>query len=461
MNDLLDISKIEADKVEIENIECRPLHLLSEIVESLRSKARENNNDLVLYFVSPIPDSFQTDPKRLRQIMTNILGNAIKFTSDGTVTLRVSLDRSKRGMLKMEVIDTGIGMTEEQVKNVFDPFVQADSSITRRFGGTGLGLSISQKLTMALGGDIDVVSSPGEGSTFTITIDVGDPEQLNLLYEDELNTRLDRRVSSDWITADLTGLKILVADDAETNLDLISLVLGDCGADITLAVNGQQAVDKALADDSFDIVLMDMQMPILDGYSATRKLRSRGFEPPIFALTANSMKGDREKCLDAGCSNYMTKPIDLDELVRAMAKIAGSEISSASNENNEPVPIADNTRNREQHVDTASQFSLDFDESDLPHSGPLRKFSLKFFDTFERRRTEFESGLKARDKTQLAASAHWLKGTAGTVMLKQLSGAAREMEVALHTEDWEAAECIYNLIETYAAQATEFAKQLH
>ncbi len=458
VNDLLDISKIEADKVEIEKIECRPLHLLSETVESLRSKARENNNKLVLELIAPLPETIQSDPKRLRQVVTNVLGNAIKFTSDGDVTLRVSFEQSKQGILKMEVIDSGIGMTPEQLKNIFDPFAQADSSITRRFGGTGLGLSISQTLTKALGGDIDVVSQLGEGSTFSISIDAGDLEQLNLLGDEELNSRLERRVTSDWITADLTGLRILLADDAETNRDLISLVLGACGADITLAENGQEAVDRAINDEKFDIVLMDMQMPILDGYSATRKLRSAGFDTPIFALTANSMKGDREKCMNAGCSDYLTKPIDLNSLVSAMAKIAGSEISLAAYEDNECEETTIKTENKGGTLDATCPHRLDFSESDLPNAGPIRNFSFNFLDTLDRRRTEFESCLKARDGKQLASLAHWLKGTSGTVMLKELAASALEMEDAIRADDWEAVMQIYKLIEIYSENASEFSR---
>jgi two-component system sensor kinase len=460
VNDLLDISKIEANKIEVENVDFSPLHLLSEIVESLRSKARENNNDLVLEFASPFPVAIQSDPKMLRQIATNILGNATKFTSDGTVTLRASLEGSKNGMLRMEIIDTGIGMTTEQVENVFDPFVQADSSITRRFGGTGLGLSISQKLTKALGGDIEVISGIGEGSTFSITVDVGDIAELELMDDEELNQRLDRRVTSDWTTADLSGLRILLADDAETNRDLISLVLGDCGAEITLAENGQEAVDYAQSDQEFDIVLMDMQMPILDGYSATRKLRDAGFETPIYALTANSMKGDRDKCMKAGCSDYLTKPIDLNGLVEAMAKISGSEISSASHENeNQPEATTTHPEHKKSTVKSANSF-LTFRESDLPQEDPIRKFSIKFFDTFEQRLVEFESGIQSRDKRKVAELAHWLKGTAGTITLNELSQAALEMEQVLDANDWDSVTHIYELMEQYADDAGTFRCQL-
>ncbi|QEG21267.1 ATP-binding protein [Mariniblastus fucicola] len=467
VNDLLDISKIEADKIEIEQIECRPLHLFGEIVESLRSKASEGDNTLKLDLVAPIPSTIQSDPKRLRQVVTNILGNAIKFTSGGVVTLRVSsFNDGDRGMLKLDVIDTGIGMTPEQLKNVFDPFVQADSSITRRFGGTGLGLSISQKLTKALGGEISVVSSPGEGSTFSITVEAGPSDQLELLEENELEDFVDRQITSEWITSDLTGLRILLADDAQTNRDLISLVLSDCGAHITLAENGQEAVDHALGDEEFDIILMDMQMPVLDGYSATQRLRSEGYEGPIYALTANSMKGDREKCMAAGCSDYLTKPIDLNGLVKAMAAVAGSEIASVSETE---TPSGDTDRDSGSDTDNDpppkkdtdmainSPYRLKFKESDLPDNQMVRKFSFDFFKTLDRRKAEFSSSLANRDKEQLASLAHWLKGTSGTVMLGEVASAAKEMEAALRADDWQAVAVIYELIEVYSECATEFS----
>ena len=460
VNDLLDISKIEADKIEIERIECRPLHLFSEIIESLRSKAAENNNDLKLEIVAPIPSTIQSDPKRLRQVVTNILGNAIKFTNDGLVTLRVAFeDDAENGKLKLDVIDTGIGMTSEQLKNVFDPFVQADSSITRRFGGTGLGLSISQKLTRALGGDIDVISRPGEGSTFSITIDAGRIDELTLLYEAEFAEFFERQVSSEWITADLSGMQILLADDAETNRDLISLVLGDCGASITLAENGQEAVDHAISEKEFDVILMDMQMPVLDGYSAVKKLRDEGYPGPIFALTANSMKGDREKCLAAGCSDYMTKPIDLNHLVKSMAKLCGVQIANVLEEEQSIPQDHPATNRKEDNKMTTEQLTLYFSESDLPQNKTIRQFSFNFFETLERRREEFSKSIADRNHEQLASLAHWLKGTSGTVMLTQLSDAAKEIEEALEANDWEAIEAIYRLIEIYSGDAMDFCQE--
>jgi len=350
--------------------------------------------------------------------------------------------------LKFDVIDTGIGMTPEQVANVFDPFVQADSSITRRFGGTGLGLSISQRLTRALGGDIDVISRPGEGSTFSIKIDIGEVEELELLHDDDFSQFFERRVTSEWVTADLSGLRILLADDAETNRDLISLVLGDCGASITLVENGQQAVETAMSDRKFDVVLMDMQMPILDGYSATQKLRRENYTGPIYALTANSMKGDREKCLAAGCSDYLTKPIDLNGLVKSMAKIAGTELASVSEDE-----IQHQTIETEEVMNASESTELTFDESNLPTNKTVRKFSIDFIKTLHRRREEFETSLKDRNQEQLASLAHWLKGTSGTVMLSQLSAAAKEMEDAVRANDWEAVEAIYSLIEIYSDDA--------
>lgn len=459
VNDLLDISRIEADKIEIEQIECRPLNLLSEIVESLRAKASEGNNELKLELISPLPSTIHSDPKRLRQIITNILGNAIKFTSDGCVTLRVNFEeQNERGFLRFDVIDTGIGMTPEQLANVFDPFVQADSSITRRFGGTGLGLSISETLTRALGGDIDVISRPGEGSTFSITIDIGEVANVELLHDEDFSKFFERRGTSEWVTADLSGLRILLADDAETNRDLISLVLRDCGATVTLVENGQQAFEAAMGDQQYDVVLMDMQMPILDGYSATRKLRSENYLGPIFALTANSMKGDREKCMAAGCSEYLTKPIDLNGLVESMAKLAGTGLASVSGDDPTSTTVSESIVCKAETANEI-QSGLTFDESKFPENKTIRKFSLDFIETLDRRREEFEVSLQDRNQEELASLVHWLKGTSGTVMLSQLSQAAKEMEDAVHASDWEAAETIYGLIDVYTSCAVEFRDQ--
>lgn len=329
INDILDISKIEAGQLNVETIECAPLDVLADVKQLMRVRADAKNIPLVVECDGPIPATVHTDPTRLKQILINLVGNAIKFTESGKVRVVASLPASgaKNSRLQFKVIDTGIGLSEAQVGGLFQPFTQADASTTRKYGGTGLGLTISKRLAEKLGGTIDVESEPGKGSTFCATIAIGSTANVPMVTQQDLE-QVNRLAAAPPKPAAATELhcRVLLAEDGPDNQRLISFLLRKAGADVTIAHNGQEAFELALGDgDSsgavqhdcrFDVVLMDMQMPVLDGYGATRKLRDHGYTRPIIALTAHAMSGDREKCLAAGCDDFATKPIDHPRLLR-------------------------------------------------------------------------------------------------------------------------------------------------
>jgi PAS domain S-box-containing protein len=320
INDILDLSKIESGRLEIESTRCSPHQVASEIVEILGARAREKGLTLEYTTAGPIPEFIQSDPTRLRQIVTNLVGNAIKFTDQGGIRVIARLlQNGERPQLAIDVIDTGIGIAAENTDAVFDPFSQADSTITRRYGGTGLGLTISRRFAQALGGDLSVTSELGKGSTFRVVVDTGPLEHVELLDHAQLQQRSAQRSQSGH-PADrkLPPARILVVDDGEANRQLVQLVLERAGACVSTATNGQEAVDQAAGND-FDAILMDMQMPVMDGYTATARLREMGVTQPIIALTANAMKGDEEKCRAAGCSGFLSKPVDLDALIVTLA----------------------------------------------------------------------------------------------------------------------------------------------
>jgi CheY-like chemotaxis protein len=262
---------------------------------------------------------------RLRQILVNLVGNAIKFTDRGEIRIaaRLTDDRS-RPRLRFDVTDTGIGMNEQQIGRLFQAFSQVDSSAARKFGGTGLGLTISKRLTEALGGSIDVRSVPGQGSTFSVMIDPGPLDGISLIQnaQEVLLACPQTATAATRDTIELRG-HVLLAEDGPDNQRLISFLLKKAGAEVTAVENGQLAVEAALAareaDEPFDVILMDMQMPVMDGYEATQRLRKKGYTGPILALTANAMAEDRQKCLEAGCDEYVTKPIDRATLLGTIA----------------------------------------------------------------------------------------------------------------------------------------------
>ena len=328
INDILDLSKIEAGQLEVEQVQCSPCHVLSEVASLMRVPAKAKNLPLRIEYQGPMPEAICSDPTRLRQILINLVGNAIKFTEIGEIRLVARLLNAKGNnpKLEFEVVDSGIGMTEDQIAKLFKPFHQADMSTTRKFGGTGLGLTISKRLTEQLGGDITVRSTPQKGSTFTVTIATGSLDGVRMRdssSEAQLSDSTDKKPISSSVSLDC---RVLLAEDGIDNQRLISLLLQKAGAEVTVAENGKIAHDLALGSQAqtnpFDVILMDMQMPVMDGYETTRKLRAAGYTGPIIAATAHAMSTDQAECLTAGCNDYLSKPIQRDQLVSLVAKHA-------------------------------------------------------------------------------------------------------------------------------------------
>ncbi len=338
INDILDISKIEAGKIVVENISCSPTQILADVASAMRVRADSKRLSLLMEADGPLPETIVSDPTRLRQILMNLVGNAVKFTEVGQVRVvtRLLPDEGHDRLLQFEVIDSGIGMTPEQLTDIFEPFTQADSSTSRKYGGTGLGLSISKRLADALGGDITVSSQPGEGSTFTLVIPAGSLENVPLVEHPD---KLVFRPAPQALAEPLPKLncRILLAEDGPDNQRLLSLVLERAGADVTLAQNGREAVEMALASfpgwgrrfgdprQPFDLILMDIQMPEMDGYAATHLLRQEGYAGPIIALSAHATTDAARQCLDAGCNDYLSKPIDRAALLRKIVQHVGTE----------------------------------------------------------------------------------------------------------------------------------------
>jgi len=328
INDILDLSKIETGKFEIIRTICSPGQIASDVIATMKVCADAKGLSLTLDCEGDVPQSIQTDPFSLRQILVNLIGNAVKFTEIGGVRVVVRQDAGtdNRFKLNFDVIDTGIGLSEEQIGLLFQPFSQADSSMRRRFGGTGLGLAISRRLAVMLGGDVSVTSVLGKGSKFTLAIDTGPVEGVKLV-DLPLDVAEPR-----WqgVTDELKlNCRILLVEDGPDNQRLITFILRKAGAEVTVAENGQAAVYLALAaqrvNNPFDVILMDMQMPVMDGYEATRSLRNAGYTKPIIALTAQAMREDYKNCIDAGCDGYLAKPINRIDLLQSLEAYAQKE----------------------------------------------------------------------------------------------------------------------------------------
>ncbi len=315
INDILDFSKIEAGKLETEIKECD----LGEILESINSLMRPTAAKKGLAFeilqTSSLPATIKTDPTRLRQCLINLLGNATKFTETGHVYMNVSLEQKddSEPYIRFDIEDTGIGIATEDYGLIFDSFSQADYSNTRKFGGTGLGLAITRQLTKLLNGDLSFTSEQGKGSVFTMII----PSGVDVTAQDGLDKydtvkHLQETGHAETHQQRFSG-KILVAEDDPANQNLFEVLLKKIGCQFTIVSDGEEAVDKIQAE-NFDLVLMDIQMPNMNGFEAIRAIRNAGIKVPIIAVTAFAMTGDSKKCLDAGCDGYLSKPVDIKEL---------------------------------------------------------------------------------------------------------------------------------------------------
>jgi signal transduction histidine kinase/CheY-like chemotaxis protein len=314
INDILDLSKVEAGYLEIEKSGFSLYALLKEVRLMCETKIGKKHVQVLLSTRDPLPDFIYTDPQRLQQILMNILGNAIKFTERGQVRI---LCEAQAQHLIFSITDTGVGIAADKQKLLFKTFSQVDSSLSRRHEGTGLGLVLSRHLARMLGGDVILSQSdPGAGSTFTVTI----PFEIPVEARDPQSAEEKK----DSIQGLIQGRSVLLVDDSEINRLLIQRILSKQGMLVTMAVNGQEAVEMALAK-NYDMILMDVQMPIMDGRAATQSLRAQGYRLPIIALTAHAMKEDRDKCIEAGCNDYLTKPVQFEMLFTTMAKYLSPE----------------------------------------------------------------------------------------------------------------------------------------
>ncbi len=335
LNDILDLSKIEAGKFDIQRVPCSPCQLLEEVASLMRVRAQTKGLTLSVEHCGPVPETILTDPLRLRQILVNLLGNAVKFTETGSIRMVVSLisPSGPEAMLKIDVIDTGVGISTEQLAHIFQPFTQGDTSTHRKFGGTGLGLAISRRLATILGGDLVAASVPSKGSTFTLTVAAGKLSGIRMLTQPfEVIAQSCQMPQSTLAQQIKLSCRILLVEDGPDNQRLLSFLLSKAGAEVVIVDNGPAAVEHALAihpdcnhwsdapDKLYDVILMDIQMPGMDGYEATRRIRAAGYSGPIIALTAYAMVEDRKKCIDAGCDEYLIKPIDRNILFATVAK---------------------------------------------------------------------------------------------------------------------------------------------
>ncbi|HVS70775.1 MAG TPA: ATP-binding protein [Phycisphaerae bacterium] len=416
INDILDLSKIEAGRLRIETVECRLPDLLADVDSLMRPRAAAKQIDFSLAYETPVPERLLTDPTRLRQILINLLSNAVKFTERGSVRLALRYELGlANSHLVVDVMDTGIGMTPEQVRDLFEPFAQADISTTRKYGGTGLGLSISRRLARMLGGELTASSVQGKGSTFRLTLPVSTAGDTAITPAGDLPRTL---VTPAPAPIQRLALSLLLAEDGPENREVLSLQLERAGCKVATAPDGQAALEAALgaarAGHPYDVILMDMQMPVMDGYTATSRLRAAGYTGKIVALTAHAMREDREKCLQAGCDDYAPKPVDMPALLGLLAAVTGfcGGAQAASIGGGSP------GASERGGVNGSSEDPV------------LRDLTAKFLESLPEKIQAMQASLEAGRLDELAAHAHRLAGAGGSYGFPAVTEAARRVESA-------------------------------
>ena len=416
INDILDLSKIEADKLDIEELEMSPFELMKDVYSLVALMAESKGLFFNIEYDFPLPKIIKTDPVRLKQVVINLCSNAVKFTKNGGVNIKVSYS-SEDTLLTIEVVDTGIGLTEDQLEKLFNPFTQADASTTRKYGGTGLGLHLSQELAKKLGGSIKVESTPEVGSCFSVSIKTGIVTKENLISEiPEVEKEYPQSII-DGLGHKVSGVVLLVEDNID-NQRLVSMFLKKLGADVVIASNGKVAVEKALGTE-FDLILMDMQMPVMNGAEATRHLRSMKYKKPIVALSANAMKEDIDDCYNVGCDGFIQKPISQLEFREVITRFL-------------------------KEVDKVKEKEIPLTSTLLIEEPEMLDLVERFVTKLPQYISNIKSSHESNNRKQLKQSVHDLKGTSGNYGFDDLFKLMQDIEFEIAKENIDA---VYLLID--------------
>ncbi|MCA1771341.1 MAG: response regulator [Halomonas sp.] len=440
INDVLDISKIQANKMHVEQLSCSLHQLVHETASIMQVRAHEKGLDFEVEYETPIPVHIHSDAMRVRQVLLNLLSNAIKFTRQGRVRLTARcFDPGTEGSrVELAVSDTGIGLSEEDLGNLFQPFHQASPSTTREYGGTGLGLAICRSLAEALGGEIRASSKAGEGSTFTFVLYHPTDEDTEMVSEHGLapsDLHMDTPVG---ISAQMLIGRILLAEDGTDNQLLISTILKRHGLEVDIAENGQIAVDEAMKalenNMPYDVILMDMQMPKLDGYGAAAKLRCQGYSGPIVALTAHAMSGERERCIRAGCDDYLTKPIAHGILIAAVESHINRGRGVFSGSAVLEPPVGEPSKSRQPGTGDAPGSDEDNLYSAYADDPDMDELVAGFVERLPQQLADLRLAADEGNSAKLQSLAHQLKGAAGGYGFMPVSEQAAAVEASAQDE---------------------------
>jgi PAS domain S-box-containing protein len=422
---ILDLSRIEADRLTLERTDCSLRQVIDDVLSVVQVRAEEKGLSLDVDYEFPLPETIHTDPGRLRQVLANLVGNAVKFTEHGAVriTIRFVQETDRPARIQFAISDTGIGIPADQLGKLFEPFTQVDGSATRRYGGTGLGLAISRRLARALGGDVEAASQLGAGSTFTLTIDAGSLEDVCMLQAPPALSTTEEPPSFVANEAPLHG-RVLLAEDVPDIHLMLRQILQKMSLEVEIAEDGRRACEMAQKSKAegkpFDLILMDIQMPKMNGYEATQWLRQHRWQGPIVALTAHALAGDREKCLEAGCDDYIAKPITATGLRDVLARYLGQQTAAAARPADTPQTAAE---------------PAGLLDSGILDPGKVATLVDAFCAELPTRADRIVQAFQRHDRTGLFELTHQLKGSAGLYGFDNITGTARAICDRLRADD--------------------------
>ena len=433
INEILDLSKIESGKLEVELIPHPLMTILDEVNQIVSSMANDKALVFKINYNYPLPEKIISDPLRVKQILINLCSNAIKFTESGHVYLNVSY-KTESSTLMFEVIDTGIGISDTQKEKIFKPFIQADASTTRKFGGTGLGLTLSNELAGMLKGDISVESDINIGSKFTFKLKIEEPKNCTYIYEDESKYMFAKTEQLNTAQPLLHG-KVLVAEDHLDLQDLVKHLLNKLGVKLDIVGNGLLAI-KAIEENDYDLVILDIQMPVMDGLTAMKTLKEKKYKKPVVAMTANAMKKDRDECKAAGFTDFVSKPINRNELYSVLAKYLKSNKTNESNI-------------------TMLTSNLLTDEPDL----------IDLIDKFMTRLPEMRDSINQahteQDMQEFSSLIHQMKGVGGGYGYPMLTEICAKIEFQVASQDVENTKALIEEFNFMVDQIMEGSKENH
>lgn len=426
INDILDLSKIEAGQMTLEKRPFSIANLLTQVISTLKLKTDQKNLELSLKIEGSIPAQVVNDETRLRQVLINIIGNAVKFTKRGGVMVVARMADGGQ-LLQFDIADSGVGIPENALEAIFKPFSQADDSVTRKFGGTGLGLAICRELSESMGGSIHVKSQEGVGTVFSFTINPGEiNNQTKWISNQDCNAIDTVEQSQPLNTNRFEQRHILLVDDGDTNRKLAGLILNRLGLTYEEACNGKEAIEKVAAKD-FDVVLMDISMPVMDGLTAAGLLRQHGVTTPLIALTALASPEERQRCLDGGFTDFLPKPVRSEKLVEILKQfIPLLPRSNEANTNGQmPSPTTPVQNSSTSSDDLVLPERL---HSSLEMDDALRNIVIEYVQRLRSRIGEFDQAWQAGEISKLQELAHWLAGSASTVGFEEFVKPAKELE---------------------------------